>query len=126
LLSDIWFSLEINGGGATAHELLAGFPAGTVAADAELTALMAFDERRQGSLDGAERHLALATGGLATMPMDRRGRFEVTLAVLRLVLAGLRGNLPAVVEEARGLLAPAGTPDASQPGVGDDLRALAL
>jgi LuxR family maltose regulon positive regulatory protein len=126
LLSDHWFGLELNGQGATAHELLAGFPAATVAADAELNALMAFDERRQGSLDGAERHLALATGGLATMHMDRRGRFEVTLAVLRLVLAGLRGNLPAVVEEARRLLAPAGTPDASQRGVGDDLRVLAL
>jgi LuxR family transcriptional regulator, maltose regulon positive regulatory protein len=126
LLSDIWFSLEINGQGATASELLAGFPAGTAAADAELVALMAFDELSQGSLDGAERHLALATGGLASMPVDRRGRFEVTLAVLRLAVARLRGDLPAVVEEAQRLLAPAGAPDASQPGVGDDLRALAL
>jgi LuxR family maltose regulon positive regulatory protein len=126
LLSDIWFSLEINGQGATAHELLAGFPTGTVAADAELTALVAFDEMSQGSLDGAERHVEQATGGLATVPVERRGRFEVTLAFLRLSLARLRGNLPAVVEEAQRMLAPAGASDASEPGVGDDLRALAL
>lgn len=110
LLSDVWFSLEINGQGATAHELLAGFSAGTVAADAELTALMAYDELSQGSLDGAERHLAVATGALATLPVERRGRFEVTLALLRLSLARRRGNLPAVVEEAQRLLAPAGPP----------------
>jgi LuxR family maltose regulon positive regulatory protein len=126
LLSDNWFSLEINGQSATAHELLAGFPTGTVAADAELTALVAFDEMSQGSLDGAERHLELATGRLATMPVERGGRFEVTLALLRLSLARLRGNLPAVVEEAQRMLASAGAPDASEPGVGDDLRALAL
>jgi LuxR family maltose regulon positive regulatory protein len=126
LLSDNWFSLEINGQSAMAHELLAGFPTGTVAADAELTALVAFDEMSQGSLDGAERHLELVTGRLATMPVERRARLEVTLALLRLSLARLRGNLPAVLEEAQRMLASAGAPDASDPGVGDDLRALAL
>lgn len=52
----------MNRGGktATAHELLARFPAGTVEADAELTALRAAGELTQGSLAEAERQLALA------------------------------------------------------------------
>jgi LuxR family maltose regulon positive regulatory protein len=54
------------------------------------------------------------------------------LAVLRLSLAGQRGDLPAVIEEAQRLLAPADTADAAQlvngagEAVGEDLRALAL
>ena len=126
LLSDNWFSLELNGQGATAQELLAGFPAGAVAGDAELVALTAADELRHGSIESAELHLALATAGSASMPEERRGRFEVTLALLRLTLARQHGNLPAVVEEAQRLLAPAAAPDSSAVGVGEDLRALAL
>lgn len=124
-LSNSWFSLELNGQGATAHELLAGFPA-AVHGDAELAALRAADELLRGSVEKAEFQLTLATRGLSPLPEDRRGPFEVTLAVLRLAIAGRRGNLPAVVEEAKHLLAPAEAPDASQRGMGDDLRALAL
>jgi LuxR family maltose regulon positive regulatory protein len=126
LLSDNWFSLELNGQGATAEELLAGFPAGAVAGDAELAALTAADELRHGSIENAELHLALATAGSASMSDDRLGRFEVTLALLRLTLARQRGNLPAVVEEAQRLLAPAAARDSAAVGVGEDLRALAL
>lgn len=39
LLSDNWFGLVLGGRAATAHELLAGFPAGSVAGNAELSAL---------------------------------------------------------------------------------------
>ena len=41
LLSDHWVGFGLNGLGATAHELLARFPAGVIAADAELAARMA-------------------------------------------------------------------------------------
>src|SRR6476646_6065667 len=40
LLSDHWVGFGLNGLGATAHELLARFPAGVIAADAELDARM--------------------------------------------------------------------------------------
>src|SRR5260370_37878444 len=48
------------------------------------------------------------------------------LVLLRLNLAGLRGDVPVVVEEARRLLEPAGTLAAAQMGLGEELRAIAL
>ena len=126
LLSDHWVGFGLNGLGATAHELLARFPAGVIAADAELAARMAADELARGSLDEAERYLALATRGLESIPADRRGRSQVVLAVVRMRLARQRGDVPAVAEQAQRLLAPAGAADLAELGVGGDLRMLAL
>jgi LuxR family maltose regulon positive regulatory protein len=126
LLSDHWSGLYLDGRAATAHEVLTRFPAGAVAADAELAALAAADEVLWGPLDAAKRHLALATRGLASLPADRRDRVEVVLTLARQSLARQRGDLPAVVEEARRLLTPAEAADAARPGLGEDLRALAL
>jgi LuxR family maltose regulon positive regulatory protein len=127
-LSDHMLDLVLDGQSATVHELLAGFPAGAVAADAELAALLAGDQVTQGSLEAAERHLALATGESASVPADRRGRFKVALAILRLSVASQRGDLPVAVEQAQLLLAPAQAADAAPivNGAGEDLRTLAL
>ena len=127
-LSDHMLELVLDGQSATARELLAGFPAGAITADAELAALMAGDEVTRGSLEAAERHLALATGGSASVPADRRGRFEVALAILRLSVASQRGDLPVVVEQAQRLLAPAKAADAAPlvNGADEDLRTLTL
>jgi LuxR family maltose regulon positive regulatory protein len=126
LLSDHWVGFGLNGLGATAHELLARFPAGVVAADAELAARMAGDQLARGSLDEAERYLALATRGLEAIPAGRRGRSQVVLGVVRMRLARQRGDVPAVAEQARRLLAPAGADGLAELGVGGDLRMLAL
>jgi LuxR family maltose regulon positive regulatory protein len=126
LLADHWFSLYLDGRAATAHDLLTGFPAGAVEADAELAALMASDELNGGSLQQAERYLALAMETAASVPADRRGSLQVRVAVLRLFLARQRSDRPAVVEEARRLLAPGERPDTPGLGLGEDLRALAL
>ena len=147
LLTDHFLGLVLDGQGATAHQLLTRFPADVLAADAELAVLMAGDEMLRGSLEAAEGYLARATEEAASVPADRRGRFQIELAIIRLNLAQGRGDLPAVVEEAQPLLDPAeallaqgGTtplhppaaeqaprnPDAAHPGLGDDLRALAL
>jgi LuxR family transcriptional regulator, maltose regulon positive regulatory protein len=125
LLAGHWVSLIHGALVATAHELLAKFPAGVVAADAELTALMAAREMRWGSLEEAERYLAAATAGLASVPAAQRDRLQVLLTIVRLVLARRRGDLPAVVEEAERLPAPAMAPDTALPGAGD-LRTIAL
>jgi LuxR family maltose regulon positive regulatory protein len=126
LLSDHWFGLYLDGQSATAHQLLAGFPAGVAAADAELAALMAADELFRGSLQAAERYLARATRGSTSVPADRRAHFQVMLAILRLSFARQRGDLPAAAGEAERLLAPAEAADAAQLGLGEDLQALAL
>jgi LuxR family maltose regulon positive regulatory protein len=126
LLSDHFLSFVLDGQGATAHELLAGFPAGMVAADPKLAVLMAADELFRRSLAAAERHLARAEREMAAVPAERRGRFQVNLAIMRLMLAARHGDLPAVTEEAQRLLAPGESADAALPGRCQDLRALAL
>jgi len=50
----------------------------------------------------------------------------VMLALLRLQLARQRGDLGALAEEARSLLAAADAPETAHPELGEDLRALAL
>jgi len=117
-----FLGLVLDGQGATAHELLARFPDHVLAADTELAVLMAADELFGRSLEAAEHHLARAAQG--PVPEDRRGRFRVDVALIRLFLAQRRGDLPAVVEEARPLLAAAA--DAAPPGLSEDLHALAL
>ena len=64
LLADYWPGLYLDGQAATIHELVAGFPAGARAANAELAAVAAADELAQGSLEAAGRYLGLAERGL--------------------------------------------------------------
>jgi LuxR family transcriptional regulator, maltose regulon positive regulatory protein len=126
VLSGYWVGLGLAGLGGTAHELFARFPAGVIAADAELAAGAAGDQLARGSLEEAERYLALSTRALESVPADRRGHAHVLLAAVRMRLARQRGDITAVAEEAQLLLAPAMTAESVQPEVGGDLRALAL
>jgi LuxR family maltose regulon positive regulatory protein len=82
LLWDAGIDLFMDGRAAAVHDLLEGFPHSVIAADAELIALSATDELYHGSLEEAERQLALATQ--APEPAERRAYFEVRLVILRL------------------------------------------
>src|SRR5262245_13816842 len=126
LLADSWYGLQLDGQAATTHQLLAGFPAGTRTADAELAALAAAEELAHGSLEAAERYLGLAERGMASVSDARRAHARLLLGITRLVLARQRWNLQAVAEEARQLQAMAEAPDAAHPRLGEELRALAL
>ena len=103
LLADRWPGLYLDGQAATAYELLAGFPAGARAADPELAALVAADELARGvarggravpRAGGARRRRRCRTAG--------RGRLQVLLGIVQLLLARQRGDLPGVVEAASG------------------------
>ena len=126
LLADNWYSLQLDGQAATTHQLLAAFPAGARTADAELAVLAAAEELAYGSLEAAERYVALAERGMASAPDARRAQAQLLLGITRLVLARQRRNLQAVAAEERRLQAIAEVPDAAQPRVGEELRALAL
>jgi LuxR family transcriptional regulator, maltose regulon positive regulatory protein len=126
VLSDHWIGLGLVGLGGTAHELLARFPADVIAADAELAARMAGDQLARGSLEEAERYLAVSARALESVPADRHGRSQVVLGSVRMRLARQRGDITAAVQEAQRLLAPAVTAESLKPGLGQDLRALAL
>jgi LuxR family transcriptional regulator, maltose regulon positive regulatory protein len=132
LLADHWPGLYLDGQAATVHELLAGFSAEQLAADAELAAVAAGDELAQGSLEAAERYLGLAER--ASVPEGRQGQAQLLVGMVRLLLARQRGDRPAVAEQARRLQAIAEAPEAAQPGLApvaraglrEELRALAL
>jgi LuxR family transcriptional regulator, maltose regulon positive regulatory protein len=126
LLADHWPGLYLDGQAVTVHSLLAAFPAKVRAADAELAALAAADELTQGSLEAAVRYLELAERESASVPEGRRGQAQVLLGIVRLLLARQHGNPSAVAEQAQRLQALAEAPNAAQPGLGNELRALAL
>jgi len=126
LLTDHWPGLYLNGQGATVHDLLAGFPAWAVAADAGLAAVAAADELGRGSVDAAERYLDVATREPASTPAGRPVRARALLGVIELLLARQHVNPQAVASEAKRLQAMAEDPDVTSLGLGDDLRALAL
>src|SRR6185437_12381242 len=125
LLADHWLDATLDGQAAAAYQLVASFPAGAVTANAELTAVAAAAELTDGSLEEGARYLALAAAGAASVPADRREQFRVTLAVLRLYLARQRGDLEAIAQEAEQLKS-ADALDGAQPGLSEELRALAL
>jgi len=128
LLADQWPTLQLDGRVGAIRELLAGFPVETRAANAELAVVAAAGELARGSLEAAERYLALAERGSALVPQARRGQLRLLLGVVHLQAGRQRGDLPAVTEQARRLQATAEAADteAAQPGLSEDLRALAL
>src|SRR5262245_48600403 len=126
VLADYWPGLYLDGQAAVIHELLGGFPAGASGADAELAAVAAGDELARGSLEAAEWHLALAERGSALVPEGRQGQAQLLVGMVRLLLARQRGDRPAVAEEAGRLQAAAEAPEVGRPGLGEELRALAL
>src|SRR5215468_3982936 len=81
LLADNWPGLYLDGQAAVIHELLAGFPAGQLVADAELAAVAAGDELARGSLEAAERYLALAERASASVPDGRAGQAQLLLGI---------------------------------------------
>ena len=126
LLSDHWLDLYLGGRGATLVELLARFPRRVIAASAELTAVQAAGDLIRGRLADAGRHVTQAADALTAVPTDRRGRVQVMLALLRLLLARRLVDFPVVVEEAQRLLAATEAADAADLGLADDLRATAF
>ena len=134
VLAGHWTGLYLDGQAAVIHELLAGFPAEQLVADAELAAVAAANELARGSLEEAQRYLDVAGRRSESVPDAWRGRLRLLLGIVRLLAARQRGNLPAVTDEAKRLQAMAEAPEAAQydpapaaqPGLGEDLRALAL
>jgi LuxR family transcriptional regulator, maltose regulon positive regulatory protein len=126
LVARHWLGLYLDGRSATVHALMSAFPAGAASADAELAAASAGDELAQGSLAAAERYLALAESATASNAEPQRGSASLLLDVLRLLMVEQTGDQRARGTLARRLLADAASLEAAQPGLGAELRALAL
>ena len=126
LLVDNWVGMSLDGGVATAFELLSRFPPDVIATNAELVTLAARERRAAGSLLECERYLTEAERMVESVPEDRRGRFEVSQAIGRLELAQARNDLPALAEEAQRMLASIEAMGAIEFGLGDDVRTSTL
>jgi LuxR family maltose regulon positive regulatory protein len=93
LLGDHLLEMILEGRMAAVRELLGAFPRRAPASDAELALASATASAFDGLDDESAAHLAVAQQLAATLPDDRRRRFELGLAGTRLWLARLRGDV---------------------------------
>ena len=126
LLADHWPEFHLDGKAALVHGLLVRFPPSVRHADAQLAALAVVDELAHGSLEAAERYLALSQGQLASVSDGQRAQAQLLLEIARLMLARHRGDLFAMTEALARLEELAEASDGAQLALGEDLRALAL
>jgi LuxR family transcriptional regulator, maltose regulon positive regulatory protein len=128
LLADHWPTLYLDGQAKVIRELLAGYPPEVRAADAELAAIAAADELAHGSIAVAEWYVGLAESGTASTAAAGNDQARLLASIARLLLAQQRGDLPgeAEAEAIRRLRATANARGATQPGQGEELRALVL
>jgi LuxR family maltose regulon positive regulatory protein len=125
LLSDHGFSLSLDGHGDALRRLLLVFPPDALA-DPELAAFLAYLELTQRSLDSALGYIALAERQAANVPVERRLRLGLTLAVARLTLARRRGDLASVLREVTPLLEPTEAATMPELALSRDARAVGM
>ena len=124
LLADYSFSLTMDGQAQTVRTLLRAFPQGTDYP--ELALIHAGHNLALGRLDEAAAYLAVAEAYAGTTPPDRQRLLRVAIASLKLSLAGRRGHLAGVTEQARFLASPVTGQSDEDIALGNDLRAVAL
>jgi LuxR family maltose regulon positive regulatory protein len=118
-----WIDLLIRGEIGVLSPLVERMPLDRLDADPELSLAIASALLDRGDEVAAEQQLRRAEHGTRRVPRERRHRFDVSVAAVRLYLARLRGDPDAALEAGRELV-HAG---ALEPGVVEtDLRALAL
>ena len=122
LLADNWRRLYFDGRLATSFELLSRFPAARIAADPELAVFAAGGPIMAGSFQEAERTVGRVARMAASVPADRRERFELHFAILRQKFALRRNDYEAVTEEAQRLLASTEATESIEVGFGEDVR----
>ena len=103
LLADHFFDLALDGRIATVQDLLTTFPDDVAAADAELALVFAAVRLLSGEYEESTAYVQLAQHQADTVAVERRPRFQVTLEVLRLVVARWRGDFDTAVDATRAL-----------------------
>jgi LuxR family transcriptional regulator, maltose regulon positive regulatory protein len=126
LLSDHWMTLYLQGAGDVVHELLARIPSEQLAADPQLAVTAAAARLMAGDAPAAEPYLSMAEATGAELADSDRRRFDVSLAVTRLLHARLTGQLQRATEEARAVLHTQGGRPWEHDLASDDKEAVAL
>jgi LuxR family maltose regulon positive regulatory protein len=123
LAGERWIDLVIRGEIGALRPLLDRMPLELVDADPELRLALASAMLDRGDDVSAEAQLRRAEQERRRVPSERRPRFDVSLAAVRLYVARMRGDLEAALEAGRELARHGRL----EPGVVEtDLRALAL
>jgi LuxR family transcriptional regulator, maltose regulon positive regulatory protein len=126
VLGDSFVGLVLGGSMRTVQELLDAFPPEARDTHAELALAAASADILNGALGQSAAHLELAGRLAANLPEVRWPRFELELAVIRLVLARWHGDLQTVCEAMQSVEAALGAlPPAERP-LAEDLRTVAL
>jgi LuxR family transcriptional regulator, maltose regulon positive regulatory protein len=126
LLNDHWMTLYLQGAGEVVYELLDRIPREHLAADPQLAVTAAAAWLMAGDAPAAEPYLSMAEEtGTELSDSDRR-RFDVSLAVTRLLYARLTGQLQRATEEARAVLRTQGGRPWEHDLASDDKEAVAL
>ena len=103
LLADNHLNLTFDGRTATVRGLLRAFPDDVTAADAELALVFSGVRLLAGQREDSAAYVDLAARLAGAVPQERRRRFDVQLAEMRLVVARWRGDLETVLESERSL-----------------------
>ena len=103
LLADSYADLMIGGRPGAVRALLARFRPGVPARDAQLALVAAGARIPDAALEDAVAYLAIAEAGAGDVPAERRPRFDVEVAAVKLALARRRADLPTVLEAAAAL-----------------------
>ena len=106
--------------------LLERFPAHVAAGDPELALAAAAARVPDAAIEDAVGYLAVAERLAGDVPAERRPRFKLELAVVKLALARRRSDLPTVVKTMAAVDAALAGPLAGGVPLGPDLRASAL
>ncbi len=126
LLADHSIALILDARPRTVRALLERFPPRVAAGDPELALIAAAARIPDAAIEDAVGYLAVAERLAGDVPAERRARFELERAVVKLALARRRSDFPTVVETMTAVEAALAEPLAGGVGLGPDLRASAL
>lgn len=126
LLSDNFLDLTFDGRIATVRELLTAFPEGVAVTDPELALVVVAERLLAGRRDESVAHLELAERLADSVSADRRRRFNVRLAEVRVVVARWLGDLSTATEAMRAMESALAALQAHERALSDELRAVAL
>ena len=126
LLADNYLTLLIDGRTPAVGELLGAFPPEASAADAELALASAATLITEAALEEVPAYIDLGQQLADTVPDERRPRFDLHLATIRLALARRRADLDVVQGAMASMEAALAASPATERDLTDAVRAVAL
>ena len=126
LLADNYLTLLIDGRSPTVRQLLSLFPPDASAADAELALASAATLITEAALEEVPAYIELGQQLADTVPDERRPRFDLHLATIRLALARRRADFDLVQEAMASMEAALAAQSATERDLSDAVRAVAL